>query len=283
MTSKLRWVPVFAAGLAVSGGIAVATTTGGERIHACVGPTGLVRVVDDGACRRMETPLTWNKRGVRGPRGYAGAQGPAGPAGGEPGPAGPRGIPGGATSLERTADAAEFSSPIAEEDVDSPGAMTVDVPEGALVSIASSADARLVTSCRSVIGFVSVVDSDKPGVYLSDAGVTTSPQWATEQGAEQSPAPAFLAGLQAHHAHAPLDPLPDVDPTVPGSDPGLPPFGFVNSWMSPYFIVSPGVHRFKFVHDIENWSETPCTDATLYSRDRRMWVSVMTPTEGASR
>jgi hypothetical protein len=255
MTKKLHWITAFVAGLAVSGGVAVATTAGEGKIHACVGPGGVVRVVEDGACRRLETPLAWNKRGVAGPRGYPGEQGPPGPAGGEQGPPGPRGIPGGATSLTRTASATEFASPIGDADVDSPGTMTVDVPRGALVAI-------------------------NPGVYLSDAGVSTSPQWATEQGSEPSPAPAFLAGLQAHRSHDAPDPLPDVDPLpTEGDSAGFAPFGYVNTWMSPHFIVSPGEHTFKFVHDIENLSESPCTDATLHSRDRRMWVSVMTPTE----
>ena len=283
MSSKLRWLAAFAAGVAISGGVAVATTGGGrEVIRGCVGPGGVLRVPDNATCRAFETSLNWNQRGVRGPRGYPGPQGPAGPATGVPGPPGPRGLPGGAASLDRTTSAAEAATPIGdgETDADVPGSMTVDVPEGALVAINSTADLRLVTSCPSAIAFVSVVDAAEPGVYLSDAGVSTTSQWASEEGADPSLSPTLLSGLLARRGETSDDPLPEVEPTGGGETPaGFEPFSYVNRWMSPYFIVSPGEHTFTFVHDIENWSDSPCTDATLHSRDRRMWVSVMTPTQ----
>ncbi|GAA3811095.1 hypothetical protein [Nocardioides panacisoli] len=46
---------------------------------------GDLRVIDSGACRSYETPLSWNQRGVPGPTGPIGPAGPTGP----PGPAGP--------------------------------------------------------------------------------------------------------------------------------------------------------------------------------------------------
>lgn len=177
--------------------------------------------------------------------------------------------------------AAEASTPIGDGqvDADAPGSMTVDVPEGALVAINASADSRLVTSCVAVIGFVSVVDAADPETYLSDAAVTTTAEWPGEQGAEPAPVtPALLQDLQTRRGEDSPDPVPGVEPTEPAPT-GFAPFSYVNRWMSPYFTVTPGEHTFKFVHDIENWSDSPCTDATLQSRDRRMWVSVMTPTQ----
>jgi hypothetical protein len=107
--------------LALAAGVALAAQPDGRKpanpvISACVKKkSGLVRVVGPaGACRRGESPLSWNvqgRPGARGPTGEAGAAGatgpagavgPAGPAGaagpkgdpGAPGPAGPRGATG---------------------------------------------------------------------------------------------------------------------------------------------------------------------------------------------
>jgi Collagen triple helix repeat (20 copies) len=57
------------------------------------GAKGDLRVVDAAGgetCKKNETALSWNQRGVQGAKGETGAQGPAGPQG-EPGPAGPQG------------------------------------------------------------------------------------------------------------------------------------------------------------------------------------------------
>jgi hypothetical protein len=61
-------------------------------IHACVGPSGLVRIIDTDLgqrCFRGETALSWSQTGPTGP---AGASGPTGPQGPE-GPQGPAGMP----------------------------------------------------------------------------------------------------------------------------------------------------------------------------------------------
>jgi hypothetical protein len=89
--------------LALVAGVALAAQPSGRRpsnavINACVKKgSGQVRVVRPGAaCRRSESPLSWNaqgpagQRGAAGPTGATGATGPSGPAG----PAGPKGDPG---------------------------------------------------------------------------------------------------------------------------------------------------------------------------------------------
>jgi hypothetical protein len=89
--------------LALVAGVALAAQPSGRRpsnavINACVKKgSGQVRVVRPGAaCRKKESPLSWNAQGPAGPRGAAGptgaagATGPSGPAG-PAGPAGPKG------------------------------------------------------------------------------------------------------------------------------------------------------------------------------------------------
>jgi Lamin Tail Domain/Collagen triple helix repeat (20 copies) len=70
--------------------------TGGEVVHACKRPNGVLRVVvAGGRCRRGETALAWNVRGPSGPAGRAGPVGEGGPPGRQ-GPAGPAGAKGAA-------------------------------------------------------------------------------------------------------------------------------------------------------------------------------------------
>jgi hypothetical protein len=89
--------------LALVAGVALAAQPSGRRpsnavITACVKKgSGQVRVVRPGAaCRKKESPLSWNAQGPAGPRGAAGptgaagATGPSGPVG-PAGPAGPKG------------------------------------------------------------------------------------------------------------------------------------------------------------------------------------------------
>jgi len=83
--------------LALVAGVALAAQPSGRRppnavIPACVKKgSGQVRVVRPGAaCRKRESPLSWNAQGPAGPRGATGAAGATGPAG----PAGPKGDPG---------------------------------------------------------------------------------------------------------------------------------------------------------------------------------------------
>jgi hypothetical protein len=97
MRLRRRRVLLAALPLILLAGVALAAQPNGRRpsnavINACVKKgSGVVRVVKAGtACRRRESPLSWNAQGPAGPRGAAGATGPAGPAGAT-GPAGPKG------------------------------------------------------------------------------------------------------------------------------------------------------------------------------------------------
>ena len=59
-----------------------AASTDAQTINACVGDAGKLRLVPAvSACKKGETPLSWDTVGPAGPAGPAGAQGPAGPAG----------------------------------------------------------------------------------------------------------------------------------------------------------------------------------------------------------
>ena len=103
MRLRRRRVLLVALPLALVAGVALAAQPSGRRpsnavINACVKKgSGQVRVVRPGAaCRKKESPLSWNAQGPAGPRGpagptgAAGATGPSGPAG-PAGPAGPKG------------------------------------------------------------------------------------------------------------------------------------------------------------------------------------------------
>lgn len=90
--------------LAVSGFAVAATPQATRVIHGCyLKADGSLRIVKAGRkCRRTETAISWNQRGLRGLRGIAGArglQGPQGSAGaagaqGTQGPKGDQGDPG---------------------------------------------------------------------------------------------------------------------------------------------------------------------------------------------
>ena len=97
MRLRRRRVLLVALPLVLVAGVALAAQPDGRRpstavINACVKKrSGAVRVVKAGAaCRRGESPLSWNAQGSAGPRGAAGATGPAGPSGAT-GAAGPKG------------------------------------------------------------------------------------------------------------------------------------------------------------------------------------------------
>ena len=77
--------------VALAGGPGLYAASANGVLVACVGPNGEMRAVSGAdACRRNETPLTWNAAGPQGTSGAAGATGPAGPAGSQ-GPEGPAG------------------------------------------------------------------------------------------------------------------------------------------------------------------------------------------------
>jgi Lamin Tail Domain/Collagen triple helix repeat (20 copies) len=103
MRLRRRRVLLVALPLALVAGVALAAQPSARRpsnavINACVKKgSGQVRVVKPAAaCRRNESPLSWNAQGPAGPRGAAGptgatgATGPSGPAG----TTGPKGDPG---------------------------------------------------------------------------------------------------------------------------------------------------------------------------------------------
>src|SRR5215208_6997557 len=88
MRLRRRRVLLVALPLALMAGVALAAQPSGRRpsnavINACVKKgSGQVRVVRPGAaCRKKESPLSWNAQGPAGPRGAAGPTGAAGPAG----------------------------------------------------------------------------------------------------------------------------------------------------------------------------------------------------------
>jgi hypothetical protein len=103
---RTRLFASFIAGALIAGilvgGVAVAQSDG-DQITACVGRSGLLRLVDSSEdCSRLETAVSWNEAGVQGalgPQGEAGPEGPEGPQGpagndgeqGPPGPTGPQG------------------------------------------------------------------------------------------------------------------------------------------------------------------------------------------------
>lgn len=103
MRLRRRRVLLVALPLALVAGVALAAQPIARRpsnavINACVKKrTGQVRVVRPGAaCRRGESPLSWNAYGPAGPRGATGANGATGPVGpaGQSGPKGDTGARG---------------------------------------------------------------------------------------------------------------------------------------------------------------------------------------------
>lgn len=122
MRLRRRRVLLVALPLALVAGAALAAQPSGRRpsnavINACVKKgSGVVRVVRSGAaCKRGETPLSWNAQGPAGPRGATGATGATGSAGpaGAAGAAGPKGDTGarGATGAAGAAGPAGPAGP----------------------------------------------------------------------------------------------------------------------------------------------------------------------------
>ena len=99
MRKTCIWIPALALAVAAAAGASLGEVAGQPRssgvVHACRSTkSGLLRAVRTGvACRRGETALAWNARGVPGPAGPVGPLGPQGPEGhvGAPGAAGPAG------------------------------------------------------------------------------------------------------------------------------------------------------------------------------------------------
>jgi len=104
MGQRGRWSCAFGVAAVICAafvGLSGASTT--QQINACVTDNGQMRIVGDAtACKRGETPLTWNVQGPVGPIGPQGSKGDTGPMGpqgatgpiGQPGPVGPEGLQG---------------------------------------------------------------------------------------------------------------------------------------------------------------------------------------------
>lgn len=75
MKAKVLIAFVLVVCVAVFGALVLAYTEG-EQYYACVGPGGLLRMVDgEGECRGHESPITWNETGPIGPEGDQGEPG----------------------------------------------------------------------------------------------------------------------------------------------------------------------------------------------------------------
>jgi hypothetical protein len=94
-----RTAALAAAGMIVVAGVAYAgasTLNGSDVIRGCVAPSGDLKIVDGGRCKKNEDALSWNQQGPAGPQGPAGARGETGAQGsagakGDTGPQGPSG------------------------------------------------------------------------------------------------------------------------------------------------------------------------------------------------
>jgi hypothetical protein len=154
-----RWLPAFVLGVAVSGGAAFALSAGQDAIHACVAPTGHLRIDDGNGCVPGESSLTWNKRGrpgARGPRGYLGPQGPPGPSGGSGG-----GSASGPSLEAHTSEDPMTSSSQGVMEVVPGSEFTLDVPDDALVAFGGRAATRFGKGdCDGALGEIELVDTD---------------------------------------------------------------------------------------------------------------------------
>jgi hypothetical protein len=292
-----RWLPALVAGAAISSGVAVATSSdpapkagATNEINGCIASgTGHLRVIDGGSCLPGETAINWNKvgpAGATGPAGPAGPQGlkgeagsqgdvgPTGPAGpkGEPGPAGERGLAGpagGAVTFKVSKGLDDFTSVTGADGVTTgevPGSeFTIDVPEDAVVAIGGTSQTRITRGgCSSVYGEVSVRDTTDD-TYLTSIGYRFS-------GNQFPPPPSVVMPKRLRGM--------DPDPT-PGGGSGAgttpePDYGFSwdgsgpNNWR----FISAGRHTLVVEQYV---SGDGCTDATLTSSGRRVYVEVMEP------
>jgi hypothetical protein len=153
--------------LALVAGVALAAQPTGRRpsnavINACVKKgTGQVRVVRAGAaCRRGESPLSWNAQGPAGPRGAAGPTGAAGRAG-PTGAAGPKGDTGarGATGPAGAPGPAGPAGPAGPQGPPGPALASLESLDGIACHLAGAAgtvsltyDAGGVAALKCVAG-----------------------------------------------------------------------------------------------------------------------------------
>ena len=74
--TKKMWASVGAVGIVFVGSWILINAADNNSIIACVNKLGSLRIVaSEAACRRGETPLSWNKQGPRGDKGDSGAPG----------------------------------------------------------------------------------------------------------------------------------------------------------------------------------------------------------------
>ena len=170
------------------------------RIHACVGPSGGVRIVDaSAACRGNETAVDWNVQGLTGDKGDAGLQGPKGDPGvqgpkGDQGDTGPAGTfsgvftsPNQAYMLSVTDSGIEMAGPqgvvrVTDAGVElaSPGAkitvgpVRIDIDSDAFVNVRSGASVDIKSSALTSIAGSGILDLTG-GVILANGNVIGGP------------------------------------------------------------------------------------------------------------
>lgn len=279
MVSRFRWLPAFVAGLALSGGVAVATGTD-DQINACVGPAGHLRVSPDGACLPGESALSWTKsaKGEKGDKGEPGAPG-------TPGPRGLQGPAGNGSTLTYHAYDDGFGSTGSDTLTEIPGTrFEVDVPENALVSIGGQADATLDRNgCDWTEGYVIAIDlanRDYAVAFLSgNLRLAPPPE-------DPSPLPPVSGADVVRLRHAPRGvalpasaraaELAAEDDQAPAEDLQL---SFVGDGLGYYEPMSTGRHElalFQYVYGDKGDDFEPCP-ATLHSSRHRVWVNVLEP------
>lgn len=296
MTLK-TWLPAFAAGLVISGGVAMATSAAEEgTIHGCVGPTGYLRIADEGSCQPVETAISWNEKGERGekgepgavgatgatgpqgpagpegPKGETGAEGPQGPAGvgepgprGEPGPMGPRGLAGPAASgislgVHKSPDQVDSQSdwqPIAGTE------FTVDIPEDALLSVVGDHESRIDRgSCDAAIGEVVLVDVSENNMPVGSLGIRIDFGSFPGTGGGIPPLPEGMSRSDLEEAGE--------------AEPGWQQVS--NWWQSMGRPMTAGRHTLQLVQVLSTFN---CEGASFSTRNRRAWVSVLEPNAGS--
>jgi len=170
------------------------------RIHACVGPSGGVRIVDaSAACRGSETAVDWNVQGLKGDKGDAGLQGPKGDPGvqgpkGDQGDTGPAGTfsgvftsPNQAYKLSVADSGIEMAGPqgvvrITDAGVElaSPGAkitvkpVRIDIDSDVIVNVRSGVSVDIEASVFTSIEGSAVLDL-RGGVILANGNVIGGP------------------------------------------------------------------------------------------------------------
>ena len=203
-----RTAALAAAGTIVVAGVAYAgssTLNGSDVIRGCVAPSGDLKIVDSGSCKKNEDALSWNQQGpagAAGAKGDTGAQGLAGPAGpagakgdtGAQGPAGPAGPAGakGDTGPQGPAGPTGATGPIGAT-----GATGATGPSDTYF-----AKGAVVTASGSAVAITAHLDLP-PGYYLVNATARVlaetagTYQFTCQPLVSGSPVPSLQAGVGA--------------------------------------------------------------------------------------